>query len=76
MFFSSHPDLGKFGQEFEHSGVLDSSNVPNCRVCDEVRDLDVNWFHYLNKMVADHKAILRSEKNIIFRNVEFQFYLI
>ena len=44
------------------TGVLDSSNVPNCRVCDEVRDLDVNWFHYLDKMVADHKAILRSEK--------------
>ena len=52
--------------EFKHlnlsSGVLDSSNVPNCRVCDEVRDLDVNWFHYLDKMVADHEAILRWEK--------------
>ena len=51
--------------EFKHlnlsTGVLDSSNVPNCRVCDEVRDLDVNWFHYLDKMVADHEAILRSE---------------
>ena len=53
--------------EFRHlnlsTGVLDSSNVPNCRVCDEVRDLDVNWFHYLDKMVADHEAILRSEKS-------------
>ena len=49
--------------EFKHlnlsTGVLDSSN---CRVCDEVRDLDVNWFHYLDKMVADYEAILRSEK--------------
>ena len=44
--------------EFKHlnlsTGVLDNSHVQNCRVCDEVRDLDVNWFHSLNKMVADH----------------------